>query len=149
MQETRVQKLTLAHPLTYKRERFSFNQLIRAMLSEPTGTDSFIKLKIGYNDSGAVFEYLDSGKKTPLTKEEKDRIEAGFSPIIRSTDNTEIPAATYYFEQFPDLSEESLLTITLAGLMSRKSDSDVIFLRLYKENSLELIMQGFRPCTSR
>lgn len=147
MQETRVQKLTLAHPLTYHREKFGFNELIRIMLSEPAGTDSFIKFKVSYKDAGAVFEYLDSGKKTPLTKEEKDRIESGFSPIIRSTDDTEIPAATYYFEQFPDLSEESLLTITLSGLLSRKSNSDIVYLRLYKENVLELIMQGFRPCT--
>ena len=37
-----MQKLNLFNPLTYKREEFTFNSLIKKILLSPKGSDSFI-----------------------------------------------------------------------------------------------------------
>lgn len=142
--KNRVQKLLLANPLTYKEEEFDFNGLLRKILLSPAGTDGFIHFKFVFSDSGAMFSRLSSGIKSPMTEEEKETIEHGLTPIIRSDEKVSIPAGKYYFEQYPDLSEEQLLTRTLASLISIGSGNE-IYVRLYKENFLETVMQAFRP----
>ena len=141
----RIHKLELFNPLTFRRTGTGFNELIRTMLTAPTGTDSFIRYDFTFSDSGAVFTYTDSGIKTPLSDEEKERIESGLTPLVRDDEDTAIPAGKYAFEQYPDLAEESLLTMALAGLIGLGGCRDSIYVRLYKENALELVMQAFRP----
>ena len=141
----RLQKLELFNPLTYRRTETGFNELIRTMLTAPTGTDSFIRYDFTFTDAGAEFRASDSGMKSPLSDEEKKRIESGLSPLVRDDEDTAIPAGRYAFEQFPDLAEESGLTMTLAGLLSVRGAENSIYVRLYKENVLELVMQAFRP----
>ena len=141
----RLQKLELFNPLTYRREETGFNALIRTMLSAPVGTDSFIRYDFTFSDAGAVFSYRDSGMKTPLSDGEKKRIESGLSPLVRDDEDTAIPSGRYAFEQYPDLSEESMLTMTLAGIIGFSGAQNTVYVRLYKENALELVMQAFRP----
>lgn len=142
-----MQKLNLFNPLTYKREEFTFNSLLKKILLSPKGSDSFILYSFSYEDCGCTFKKLDSGFKTPLTHEEKERIESGHTPIIRDDEDTSIPSGKYLFEQYPDLSEEELLPITFASITAAKGGEDILYIRLYKENELECVMQAFRPCT--
>ncbi len=142
-----MQKLNLINPLTFKRVEISFNELMLKMLLSPKGSDSFILYSYAFDDSGCKFTRVDSGMKSPLTKEEKERIERGLSPIVRDDDNTSIPAGSYLFEQYPDLSEEELLATTFAAITAAKGDSNLLYVRLYKENELECVMQAFRPCS--
>lgn len=142
-----MQKLNLFNPLTYKREDFSFNQMLKKILLSEKGSDSFILYSFSYSDDGCRLKKLDSGFKTPLTDKEKERIESGHSPIIREDENTSIPEGKYYFEQYPDLSEEELLPLTFASITAAKGGEDRLYVRLYKENELECVMQAFRPCT--
>ena len=142
-----MQKLTLFNPLTYKREDISFNPLMLKMLLAPKGSDSFILYSFSYTDSGCILKQLDSGTKTPLTKEEKERIEMGLSPMIREDENTSIPEGKYIFQQFPDLSEEKLLSTTVAAITAAKGGENLLYVRLYKENELECVMQAVRPCS--
>ena len=109
-----MQILNLFNPLTYKREDYDFNSLLIKMLKAEKGSDSFILYSISFDDSSLKLKKIDSGFKTPLTKEEKDRIESGLSPIVRDDDDTSIPSGKYYFEQYPDLSEEQLLSLTFS-----------------------------------
>lgn len=142
-----MQKLNLINPLTFKRVEISFNELMLKMLLSPKGSDSFILYSYVFDDSGCKFTRVDSGMKSPLTKEEKERIESGLSPIVRDDDDTSIPAGSYLFEQYPDLSEEELLATTFAAITAAKGDSNLLYVRLYKENELECVMQAFRPCS--
>ena len=142
-----MQKLNLFNPLTYKREDFSFNELLKKILLSEKGSDSFILYRFSYNDTGCTFTRIDSGFKTPLTEQEKERIESGRSPMIREDEDTSIPEGRYYFEQYPDLSEEELLPFTFASITAAKGGEDRLYVRLYKENELECVMQAFRPCT--
>lgn len=139
----RLQKLTLTNPLTYKPKEMEFNAMLRFILLAPVGTDAFIRFRFSFSDSGATFERMESGYKEPLTEKEKAETEAGLRPKIRDGETLSIPVGTYYFEQYPDLSEEKLLTRTLSALLSVGS-GDEIYVRLFKENMLECVMQGFR-----
>ncbi len=141
-----MQKLNLINALTFKRERTTFNSLMLKMLMAPRGSDGFILYSFSYSDGGISLKQVDSGFKTPLTDKEIERINSGLSPIVRSDEDTSIPAGKYYFEQYPDLSEEALLEKTLASISSAKGGEKLIYVRLYKENELECVMQAFRPC---
>ena len=48
-----MQKLNLFNPLTYKREEFTFNSLLKKILLSPKGSDSFILYSLLYT-KGAV-----------------------------------------------------------------------------------------------
>lgn len=141
-----MQKLTMFNPLTFKREEISFNQLLVKMLKAEKGSDAFILYSFSFSDTGCNLRQIDSGFKTPLTKEEKERIERGLSPIVREDEDTSIPAGTYLFEQYPDLSEEELLSTTFSSIAAAKGGEALLYVRLYKENTLECVMQAFRPC---
>lgn len=141
-----MQILNLFNPLTYKREDYDFNSLLIKMLKAEKGSDSFILYSISFDDSSLKLKKIDSGFKTPLSQEEKDRIESGLSPIVRDDEDTSIPSGKYYFEQYPDLSEEQLLSLTFSQIAAKKGGNNLLYVRLYKENTLELVMQAFRPC---
>ncbi len=143
-----MQRLNLFNALTYKREDMDFNSLLLKMLKAETGSDAFLLYSFSFNDGGLNLKRLDSGFKSPLTAEEKERIESGRTPIVRADEDTSIPEGKYFFEQYPDLSEEELLAMTLSHIASQKGGSDKIYVRLYKESILECVMQAFRPCSS-
>lgn len=132
----RVRKIRLENDLSYREKVLGFNDLLLGMLTAPTGTDGFIRYRIVFRDGTYGLERLESGISTPLRSTLQDENEKGRNLVI--------PSGTYYFEEYPDLSEEEILKDTLSTLLGIIGKDEII-VRLYKKNSLECVLQGMRP----
>ena len=128
----RVQKIKLESSIGYEEKVLGFNDLLLCMLTSQPGSDGFIRYSI---------------HKEANTYNLK-KISSGFRGSLKDTDSEMydlvIPSGTYYFEEYPDLSEEKILTDTLASILGT-SGKDEIYVRLFKKNSIECVLQAFRP----
>ena len=128
----RVQKVKLETSICYREKVLDFNDLLLCMLTSQPGSYGFIRYRVEGSGKTCNLKKISSGFMDSL----KD-IDAGICDLV-------IPSGTYYFEEYPDLSEEKILTGTLASILGT-SGKDEIYVRLFKKNSLECVLQAFRP----
>ena len=82
-------------------------------------------------------------QKDPYTEDERKRIERGESIEQKDDETFVIPDGPYIFEQIPFLPEERELIRVLLPYLS-KTETEV-YVRIYKENMLETVMQLLFP----
>ena len=128
----RVQKVKLEDNLGYKEKVLDFNALLLCMLTAPTASDGFVRYHIEKQGRTYNLIYRDSGYRDSL----KDMDDDDWDLVI--------PSGTYYFEEYPDLSEEEILVKTLSSILGTRG-KDEIYVRMFKKNSLECVLQAFRP----
>ena len=132
----RVQTVELEYNLGYKEKELEFNALLLCMLTAPEGSDGCIRYRIEKSPKGYNLKRISSGISISLT----DSIKRG-----NNEDNDlVISSGTYIFEEYPDLSEQQILMDTLSDILGTRG-KDEIYIRIYKKDSLECVMQAFRP----
>ena len=77
------------------------------------------------------------------TEEEKQKIENGEMPERKEREDFLIPSGMYLFEQLPFLPDEKDLPRILLPYISREDMR--VYVRIYKENVLETVMQLLFP----
>ena len=132
----RVQKIQLENDLSYKEKEFDFNALLLYMLTSSEGTEGCIKYSIEKTVKGYNLKRISSGIRFSLKDRDRGDKKEDYNLVISS--------GTYSFEEYPDLSEEQILRKTLSDILGTRG-KDEIYIRIYKKNSLECVMQAFRP----
>ena len=132
----RVQKVQLERNLSYKEKELDFNALLLCMLTAPEGSEGCIRYSIERAGKSYNLKRISSGLRLSLKDRDRGDNEEECNLVISS--------GTYSFEEYPDLSEEQLLRKTLSDILGTRG-KDEIYIRIYKKNSLECVMQAFRP----
>lgn len=136
-------KLNLSQPLTYEQKTQSFLSLIKNITSDPTGSDKVIIFDYEIRDEEIILTKLNSGIKTPYSEEEKKEIEKGNRPPKRENENLIISQGSYDFFQLPLSETEKELGINI--FKTCPSFSGIAYVRLFKENAFETVMQILYP----
>lgn len=132
----RVQKIQLENDLSYKEKELDFNALLLYMLTSPEGSEGCIRYSIERAGKGYNLKRISSGIRLSLKDGSRGDKKEEYDLVISS--------GTYSFEEYPDLSEEQILRKTLKDILGTRG-KDEIYIRIYKKNSLECVMQAFRP----
>lgn len=135
--------LTLVYPLTYKPTDINYDEALKTIYSAPIGSDMVFRYSYEILDEEILINHLSSGEKIPLTQEEKSVIESGLPPLKRDGEITFIQAGKYSFSQLPPANAEADLHLLIFGECEKTKGE--IFIRLFKENTIEVIMQFFYP----
>ena len=89
-------------------------------------------------------EKLWSGLRTPFTDEEKKLIEAGFPAPERAGYGLQLPQGNYQMLQtIPAGTIQELKPVLASSLATRLED--LVYVRFFKENDFETVMQIFSP----
>jgi len=89
-------------------------------------------------------ELLWSGSRAPLTKREKNLIEAGFPLEPREGEDLSIPDGKYQMLQTIPVEKSSALDPLVLPFIAQNGDGTV-FVRFFRENEIETVMQLFFP----
>ena len=132
----RVQTVRLECNLGYKEKELEFNALLLCMLNAPAGSDGCIRYRLDKSGNSYNLKRISSGINISLTETGKRG--------NNEESNLVISSGTYNFEEYPELSEENILMETLSDILGTRG-KDEIYIRIYKKNSIECVMQAFRP----
>ncbi len=139
--------LTLVYPLTYKQTNKSYSDFINSIYQEEIGLDKILKYTYAIEDETIKLDFVSSGEKSPLTDEEKKVIESGQEPLKRPEENYLINSGKYSFSQLAPVDNEQDLSLLIFGECEKFSGD--VYIRLFKENAFEIIMQFFFPQEQR
>ena len=132
----RVQTVKLEEDLGYKEKELEFNALLLCMLTSPEGSDGCIRYRLEKEGKDYNLKRISSGISISPRNSGKRGKDKDYDLVISS--------GTYSFEEYPDLSEEQILRETLKDILGTRG-KDEIYIRIYKKNSLECMMQAYRP----
>ncbi len=135
--------LTLVYPLTYTPNDKSYDLALKEIYKAPIGTDMIFSYSYEIEDENILFSPLSSGEKAPLSQEEKTVIEQGLPPLKRDGELPFLKSGRYTFSQLPPAESESELPLLIYG--ECENNKGEVFIRLFKENTIEVIMQFFFP----
>lgn len=138
-----VMNLTLSNSLTYKETNLSYKTSLDTIYSSEIGTDHILYYHYEIEDEKIVLKLIASGIKTPLSQEEKDTIESGLEPLKREEEKLIVKNGSYYFVQTSPVENEELLAFLLFA--ESQSSSGKVYIRFFKENQLEVVMQFLFP----
>lgn len=138
-----VMNLTLSNSLTYKETNLSYKTSLDTIYSSEIGTDHILYYHYEIEDEKVVLKLIASGVKTPLSQEEKDTIESGLEPLKREEEKLIVAKGSYYFVQTSPVEDEELLAFLLFA--ESQSSSGKVYIRFFKENQLEVVMQFLFP----
>lgn len=138
-----VMNLTLSNSLTYKETNLSYKTSLDTIYSSEIGTDHILYYHYEIEDEKIVLKLIASGIKTPLSQEEKDTIESGLEPLKREEEKLIVKNGSYYFVQTSPVENEELLAFLL--FTESQSSSGKVYIRFFKENQLEVVMQFLFP----
>lgn len=138
--------LTLQQPITYKQSEKDFDLIASTFHSRPIGSDACICFHYQVADETLKIDTIWCGEKDPFSVEEKQAIEAGHPIAPRAEETLSLPPGPYTFDQCIPL--ESLTDIPaflLPYIMQNGMMAGDVYIRFFKENILEEIMQCFFP----
>jgi len=135
--------LTLSNSLTYKETNLSYKTSLDTIYSSEIGTDHILYYHYEIEDEKVVLKLIASGVKAPLSQEEKDTIESGLEPLKREEEKLIVAKGSYYFVQTSPAENEELLAFLLFA--ESQSSSGKVYIRFFKENQLEVVMQFLFP----
>ncbi|MCH3917643.1 MAG: hypothetical protein LKE40_09320 [Spirochaetia bacterium] len=135
----------MEHKSNSEKPEDSYIRLLGKLDKSPSGCEATLQISYRHSD-GIDFEIEKIGFAQPPEKAVQEAVAAG-KEIPLPEHNMEIPAGTYIFEQIPWLPnkesfESSLLSFSCAPGFPNQG---FFFVRLLKENSLEVIMQLLGP----
>lgn len=139
----RALKLSLSSPIWMRETNLSLTHFIARSEKKDRGYEAAIHMKIICSDEGVSIERLGAGERDGYTEDERKRIERGESIEQKDDETFVIPDGPYIFEQIPFLPEERELIRVLLPYLS-KTETEV-YVRIYKENMLETVMQLLFP----
>ena len=131
-------KLNLISAMHYRPSEKTLDGLLAGIDAEERGYDAFIGYSLSFSGDSLSIIQVESGEKAPYSEEERSLIEQGTDIGARDGETISIPSGSYEFIQLPVLfSEKELPKLVLPfSAHARK-----IYVRLFKENMLETVMQ--------
>ncbi len=132
--------LNLSNEITYKESDIHFDDIY----AYPAGSETCFAYRFFLNDVLLEKELLWSGSRAPLSKREKDIVEAGFPLGPREEETLSIPAGKYQMMQTIPVEKSSQLDSIVLPFIAQNGDS-VVFIRFFRENEIETVMQLFFP----
>lgn len=139
----RALKLNLSSPIYLESTKLSLDGLISRSSSMEKGYEATVLFRIECNNESITLSQLGAGERNGYTEEEKQKIENGEMPERKESEDFLIPSGMYLFEQLPFLPDEKDLPRILLPYISREDMR--VYVRIYKENVLETVMQLLFP----
>lgn len=139
----RALKLNLSSPIYLESTKLSLDGLISRSSSMEKGYEATVLFRIECDNESITLSQLGEGERNGYTEEEKQKIENGEMPERKESEDFLIPSGMYLFEQLPFLPDEKDLPRILLPYISREDMR--VYVRIYKENVLETVMQLLFP----
>ena len=139
----RALKLNLSSPIYLENTKLSLDGLISRSSSMEKGYEATVLFRIECDNESITLSQLGAGERNGYTEEEKQKIENGEMPERKEREDFLIPSGMYLFEQLPFLPDEKDLPRILLPYISREDMR--AYVRIYKENVLETVMQLLFP----
>ena len=139
----RALKLNLSSPIYLESTKLSLDGLISRSSSMEKGYEATVLFRIECENESITLSQLGAGERNGYTEEEKQKIENGEMPERKESEDFLIPSGMYLFEQLPFLPDEKDLPRILLPYISREDMR--VYVRIYKENVLETVMQLLFP----
>ncbi len=139
----RALKLNLSSPIYLESTKLSLDGLISRSSSMEKGYEATVLFRIECDNESITLSQLGTGERNGYTEEEKQKIENGEMPERKEREDFLIPSGMYLFEQLPFLPDEKDLPRILLPYISREDMR--VYVRIYKENVLETVMQLLFP----
>lgn len=139
----RALKLNLSSPIYLESTKLSLDGLISRSSSMEKGYEATVLFRIEFDNESITLSQLGAGERNGYTEEEKQKIENGEMPERKESEDFLIPSGMYLFEQLPFLPDEKDLPRILLPYISREDMR--VYVRIYKENVLETVMQLLFP----
>lgn len=139
----RALKLNLSSPIYLESTKLSLDGLISRSSSMEKGYEATVLFRIECDNESITLSQLGAGERNGYTEEEKQKIENGEMPERKESEDFLIPSGMYLFEQLPFLPDEKDLPRILLPYISREDMR--AYVRIYKENVLETVMQLLFP----
>ena len=139
----RALKLNLSSPIYLESTKLSLDGLISRSSSMEKGYEATVLFRIECDNESITLSQLGAGERNGYTEEEKQKIENGEMPERKESEDFLIPSGMYLFEQLPFLPDEKDLPRILLPYISREDMR--VYVRIYKENVLETVMQLLFP----
>lgn len=139
----RALKLNLSSPIYLESTKLSLDGLISRSSSMEKGYEATVLFRIESDNESITLSQLGAGERNGYTEEEKQKIENGEMPERKESEDFLIPSGMYLFEQLPFLPDEKDLPRILLPYISREDMR--VYVRIYKENVLETVMQLLFP----
>lgn len=139
----RALKLNLSSPIYLENTKLSLDGLISRSSSMEKGYEATVLFRIECDNESITLSQLGAGERNGYTEEEKQKIENGEMPERKESEDFLIPSGMYLFEQLPFLPDEKDLPRILLPYISREDMR--VYVRIYKENVLETVMQLLFP----
>ena len=139
----RALKLNLSSPIYLENTKLSLDGLISRSSSMEKGYEATVLFRIECDNESITLSQLGAGERNGYTEEEKQKIENGEMPEKKESEDFLIPSGMYLFEQLPFLPDEKDLPRILLPYISKEDMR--VYVRIYKENVLETVMQLLFP----
>lgn len=139
----RALKLNLSSPIYLESTKLSLDGLISRSSCMEKGYEATVLFRIECDNESITLSQLGAGERNGYTEEEKQKIENGEMPERKESEDFLIPSGMYLFEQLPFLPDEKDLPRILLPYISREDMR--VYVRIYKENVLETVMQLLFP----
>lgn len=139
----RALKLNLSSPIYLESTKLSLDGLISRSSSMEKGYEATVLFRIECDNESITLSQLGAGERNGYTEEEKQKIENGEMPEKKESEDFLIPSGMYLFEQLPFLPDEKDLPRILLPYISKEDMR--VYVRIYKENVLETVMQLLFP----
>lgn len=139
----RALKLNLSSPIYLESTNLSLDGLISRSSSMEKGYEAAVLFRIECDNESINLSQLGAGERNGYTEEEKQKIENGEMPERKESEDFLIPSGMYLFEQLPFLPDEKDIPRILLPYVSREDMR--VYVRIYKENVLETVMQLLFP----
>ena len=139
----RALKLNLSSPIYLESTKLSLDGLISRSSSMEKGYEATVLFRIECDNESITLSQLGAGERNGYTEEEKQKIENGEMPERKESEDFFIFSGMYLFEQLPFLPDEKDLPRILLPYISREDMR--VYVRIYKENVLETVMQLLFP----
>ena len=139
----RALKLNLSSPIYLESTKLSLDGLISRSSSMEKEYEATVLFRIECDNESITLSQLGAGERNGYTEEEKQKIENGEMPERKESEDFLIPSGMYLFEQLPFLPDEKDLPRILLPYISREDMR--VYVRIYKENVLETVMQLLFP----
>jgi len=135
--------LNLSNEITYKKSDLKFSDIY----AFPAGSETCFAYKYYLEDVLLEKELLWSGSREPLSPREKELVEAGFPIAARDEEDLSLPSGKYQLLQTLPLENSSELDRLLLPFTLQGGDG-VVYVRFFRENEIETVMQLFFPIQS-
>ena len=132
--------LNLSHPITYRPQEHHAGEIFTLK----KGSEFTFCCRYRYEDVFLTLEKKWCGFRSPYTQKEKEMVEDGLTPPPRDGYTLSIPEGKYSLLQIPAPEDEKDILRQARTLPVSKSEG-VLYIRFFKENDFESVMQIFLP----